>query len=358
MIDFRYHLVSIVAVFLALAIGIVLGTTALNGPIESKLSRLEESARNTADSLRAQNSQLQQQISNDQSYAQASAPLVLPHLLDGQSVVLVVAPGAMPQVTSGVIAAVQQAGGVVTGQMDLQPQLFDTSATTEHSLNALAQLVPPGILVAGQSPQPGSDPQLYGQVEASRVLAAAIVTKDGPALSSTQSHAILAGFAQGGFLQVSKPLLAPATLAVVIMPATPPTAGDSDPANLALISITQQLSSASRGAVLAGSYPGSGPGSAIDELASGNTGIEVSSVDNANFETGQVFVVQALSSLLAGRKPASYGVAPGTVPSPAPTPSASLAQVPASTGPANRNRAKPAHSPSATPSPTATAGAR
>jgi hypothetical protein len=358
MIDFRYHLVSIVAVFLALAIGIVLGTTALNGPLESRLKSLEGSLRNDADSLRAQKDQLQQQLGNDQSFAQAAAPRLLAQLLDGQSVVLVVAPGAASQVTSGVTAAVQQAGGVVTDQVDLQPQLFDTSATTEHSLNALAQLVPPGTPAAGQSPQPGSDPQLYGQIEAGRVLAAAIVTKDGPALSATQSHAILAGFAQGGFLQVSKPLLTPATLAVVIMPATPPTAGDSDPANLALISITQQLSSASRGAVLAGSYPGSGPGSAIDELASGNTGIEVSSVDNANFETGQIFVVQALSQLLAGRKPASYGVAPGAVPSPAPTPSVSLTPVPASTSPASKNRAKPTHSPSATPSPTATAGAR
>ena len=33
MIDFRYHLVSIIGIFLALAVGIVLGTTALNGPV-------------------------------------------------------------------------------------------------------------------------------------------------------------------------------------------------------------------------------------------------------------------------------------------------------------------------------------
>ncbi len=54
MIDFRYHLVSIVAVFLALAIGIVLGTTALNGPITSRLRSLETSLRSEADSLRTQ----------------------------------------------------------------------------------------------------------------------------------------------------------------------------------------------------------------------------------------------------------------------------------------------------------------
>ena len=33
MVDFRYHLVTIIAIFLALAVGIVVGTTALNGAI-------------------------------------------------------------------------------------------------------------------------------------------------------------------------------------------------------------------------------------------------------------------------------------------------------------------------------------
>jgi hypothetical protein len=41
MIDFRYHLVSLVAVFLALAVGIVLGTTALNGPLTRGLQSTE-----------------------------------------------------------------------------------------------------------------------------------------------------------------------------------------------------------------------------------------------------------------------------------------------------------------------------
>ena len=48
-ISFRYHLVSIVAVFLALALGIVVGTTALNGPItkdlRNQVERRQEAAR-------------------------------------------------------------------------------------------------------------------------------------------------------------------------------------------------------------------------------------------------------------------------------------------------------------------------
>ena len=39
MIDFRYHLVSIVAVFLALAIGIVVGSTALKPAVLTGLQK-------------------------------------------------------------------------------------------------------------------------------------------------------------------------------------------------------------------------------------------------------------------------------------------------------------------------------
>jgi hypothetical protein len=353
-IDFRYHLVSIVAVFLALAVGIVLGTTALNGPLTQVLRTTEATLRQTAANLRTQNGNLANQVSADQQFGKAVASLALPHLLDGQSVALVVAPGANQAMVSGIAAAVQQAGGTVTVQLDLQQQFFDTSAATEHNLATLAQqLAPPGTIVTGQGAPQAAGTQLTGQLEAARVIADAIVTKDGPALPPAQIRGILAGFAHGGYLQVSKPVLTPATLAVVIIPATPPAAGASDPANVALISLTQKLNGASRGAVLAGPVGGSGPGSAIDELASGNTGIEVSSVDSADTEIGQIEVVQALSRLLAGHQPASYGIAPGTAPSPAPTPSASLS--PSSVARPARHHATARHTVSGTPGPSASA---
>ena len=338
MIDFRYHIVSIVAIFLALAIGIVFGATALRGVTLRTLQHEATSLHNEVSAKNLANQALTQQIGGDEAFARAAAPLLLAHLLDGQSVVVVSAPGAQQQVTSGVDDAVRQAGGTVTGQVALQEQFFDTSAANENSLRTLSQqLALPGA--GGPSPSPSAGPQLTGQLSAAGVLAAAIVTKDAPAVSTGQTNAVLAGFAQGGFLRVSKTPLAPATLAVVVIPATPPTEGDADPANVTLISLTQLLATAGRGAVLAGSYPGSGSGSAIDELASGNTGIEVSSVDNANTPAGQVIVVQALSQLLAGHKPASYGVAPGAAPSPAPTPSASLTPAPRRTRPAGHHPA-------------------
>ena len=81
--------------------------------------------------------------------------------------------------------------------------------------------------------------------------------------------------------------------------------------------------------MLAGTLPGSGTGSAIDDLINGSTGLRLSSVDNANTETGQILVAQALTYLLAGKKPAAYGVASGVVPSPAPTASPTPVATPA-----------------------------
>ncbi len=120
-------------------------------------------------------------------------------------------------------------------------------------------------------------------------------------------------------------------MAVVVIPASPPQSGDSDPANLALLALTQQLGAGGKGAVLAGAIPGSGQGSAIDELISGNSGFALSSVDNANAKIGQIMVVQALNLELAGHKPASYGIAPGAVPSPAPSPTSTQSVTPTAT---------------------------
>ena len=55
MISFRYHIVSIVAVFLALALGIVVGTTALNGPVTSDL-------RHQVNGLKTDRSELADQV--------------------------------------------------------------------------------------------------------------------------------------------------------------------------------------------------------------------------------------------------------------------------------------------------------
>jgi hypothetical protein len=82
-IDFRYHLVSIVAVFLALAIGIVVGSTALKPAVLSGLQKTADAEKKRIDALYAQNNLNKQQIAADQAYAQAGEHQMLSGLLDG-----------------------------------------------------------------------------------------------------------------------------------------------------------------------------------------------------------------------------------------------------------------------------------
>ena len=71
MIDFRYHLVSIVAVFLALAIGIVVGSTALKPAVLTGLQKTATAEKGRIDALFAKNAQLNNQLKAAESYAQS-----------------------------------------------------------------------------------------------------------------------------------------------------------------------------------------------------------------------------------------------------------------------------------------------
>ena len=343
MIDFRYHLVSIVAVFLALAVGVVIGALALKPKTEQFFDARSKQEQQQISTQKSQIRDLQNQLTSDQGWAKAAAPRLLDNLLTGQRVVLVTAPGADGSTITGVTAALRQAGAVVTGQAELQPSFFDTSASTQSSLATLAQQVaPPDVTLGVQTGQPNANAQIFGQQEAAQVLAPALVTKIGADLPAQQTKKIVDGFAAQGFMQMSYAsgsiALSQATLAVVIIPATQPTAGGADPANLALLAVAQQLKASSLGVVMAGSLPGSGTGSAIDELIHGGTGIELSSVDDANYEVGQIEVGQALGLVLAGHKPTAFGVLSNTVPSPAPTPAPT--STPASTRTPARSSAR------------------
>jgi hypothetical protein len=332
-IDFRYHLVSIIAVFLALAVGIVIGANELQGTTASILRR--EADRVSADNkkLLEQQNKLQAQNSVDQLFGQQAAGPLISHLLTGQSVVMVTAPSASNSAVTELTGRIEQAGGTVTGLVSMSSAFFDSSDSTEAKLSQLAQTLAPdaGVTLSGQSLSSPTS----GQAAAAQVIAAALVTKVPPGLSSTLSHQVLGGFSQSGYLQITSPAkgtaatLAPATLAVVVPPSSPPSGSGASADNDALVDVASQLAHAGDGTVLAGTFAGSGAGSAIAAVSASD---KVSTVDYADQPIGQIITVQALSELAAGHSPTSYGVGPGAVPSPAPSPTPSVTPSTAATG--------------------------
>jgi hypothetical protein len=335
LIDFRYHLVSIVAVFLALAIGLVIGSTALRGLVLSGLAAASAHQKAVNQSLYAHNQQLRLRISADDAFARAGEAALVTGLLTGEKVVLVLAPGADGSTVGGITSVLRQAGAMVTGRVVLSGQFFDTGALTESRLESIAKTFKaPGIV----PPKSAFDPQIAGQQAAAQVIATAIVNHDGvPTLPQAQSQQMLTGFGEAQFLQVrgtggGPSLAGQATMAVVVVPGTVPPVKTAGPFNLALVSLTQDLQEASKGALLTGNLMGTGPRSAIQVVNSGAAGVKLTTVDNADTAAGQIIVAQALWELLQSpATPRAYGVRPGRVPSPAPSPSPSASASPSST---------------------------
>jgi hypothetical protein len=312
-IDFRYHLVSIVAIFLALAIGIVIGTTALNGPITRTLQKDTSNLSGQLTNERAKNDALQLQVAAAGTFAQTAAPQLLAHLLDGQRVVVIEAPGSSGAVEHGVAAMLQQAGATIGGQVQLQNNFFTTTQSTLSQMDALSQSIKPADLTLK-----GSTPQQ----RAAEVLASAIVTKTEPGSEDPTSSAILSSFTEPGFLTTSGRPAARATLAVVITPADPLTGPDAAATNQSLTDVVAALSSASLAAVMAGPQSSTQPGGAIAALRASDSANQVSSVDDADLTFGQIVVVQVLAEQMSTHTPGSYGTGPGAAqvgPSPMPT---------------------------------------
>jgi hypothetical protein len=343
-IDFRYHLVSIVAVFLALAVGIVLGSTELRGVAISALDRTSSSLSNKLDAANNENNALQQQVQGDHEFASAAEPVLLKGLLNGKKVVIVTTPGASASVVNGIKTGLSDAGATVSGQVALSSKFADTSASNLSLLDQLTERVTPASLtLVNGSPQQ----------QAAQVLASALISKgtgsgtgsgsgskgnsgsgsgsnsgsnSGGGSGSQNAQTILSSYSAGQFITVSGQPATGATLAVIVTPNSIPQGGNSDPANQAVVALAQEFGTSSEGTVVAGVSATSSQGSAISAVRASGAANDASTVDNADTVVGQIVAVQALEQQMNGKKPGSFGTqsdANSAGPSPAPTASAS-----------------------------------
>lgn len=138
MINFRFHLVSLVAVFLALGLGILVGSTVIDQGIVNRLDseigsvRKENKDRKTAgDQLAKENKQLQQ-------YIEQSAPFVGDGRLDGASVAVVADSGVDGNVVKATEAALRAANADVPAVLSLNDSWkLETDAQLQKLQSAL-----------------------------------------------------------------------------------------------------------------------------------------------------------------------------------------------------------------------------
>ncbi|WP_433269380.1 copper transporter [Micromonospora vinacea] len=300
MINFRYHVVSLTAVFLALAIGLVVGTAALNGPVADSLEGQVTGLRKDNQHWRQTVSNMEKQLALEEEFAEEISQVVLPGTLSGRRVVVLSLPNGRDH-TEGVLKKLQLAGATITGQVDLQDKFINP----DNNSNLLELAVTAARPTAQTTGLPGNG---HGVETSSALLASVLLDRSQGVtpVSDADRRAVLAAYNNAGYLTTDSNKVTASAEAVVVVSGQPYVDKDSDKRDESVVKIAEQFDRT-------GSIVVAGNGSVGGNLVGVVRGDPVlaqtiSTVDNANTVQGQVVTTLALVQQLTEKKAGQYGV--------------------------------------------------
>lgn len=276
MYNIRYHLVSLVSVFIALALGLVLGSVvAERGYLDEQQSALIDSLRKDFGELRADNEALVAESERMSGFSQSLAEVFTAGMLDGARVLVVTNTGRTDGLAA-VQAAVTDSGGEVV-----------TAVLPEPGLGSADDAVIAAAVEATDSVQaePSADERLglVADVLASELVAASDVETLAAALGE-------AGHVEFQGHEAQLPITA-----VVVMSAFD---GEPDPGALALATAFDRLGIPALAAETSWGQEG---------LAQAGVEAGVSAVNAVDLPEGKLSLVM----ILAGRAEGFFGVGEG-----------------------------------------------
>ncbi len=299
MINFRYHVVSLTAVFLALAIGLVVGTAALNGPVADSLKDTVNALRKSNEQLRESANSLNEQIKREEDFVNEAAPRLLTGTLTGRRVLLITLPTGREHV-DGVVERLRLAGATLTGRIDVQDKFVNPDNGFEL-LGLAARAAQPTI------PNSGLPGNSDGVETSSALLASALLDRPGgsPAVNDVDRRAVLAEYGNAGYITVSDKVTGSAE-AVVMVTGQPYVDRDAAKKDQSVVRLVEQFDKAGV-TVLAGS--GSNGGNVV-AVVRGDPALvkRISTVDNANTPAGQVATVLALTDQMILKRVGHFGL--------------------------------------------------
>ena len=310
MIDFRYHIVSLVAVFLALGVGIVLGSGPLDEQIQGALETQTEDLRGDQKNLREKVTDLERQVSVGEDFAaEVIDPMTERQLVD-RSVVIFALPDADNDLVDETAQALEGAGATVTGTVSITDVYIDPTKAMAPLEDLSLRLVPPGVEFADGA----TDIERVGTV-----LARATVASEREDTQEIDQRAaeLLAGLQELGAIEVTGEPGRRSELAVVVAPPAPTgedTAADAEArraADGALLGLTTALDDGSRGVVVTGPRPSTTAGAFVATVRGSDDSAQgVSTVDIADTTVGRIALVLALVEQTRGAAGA-YGAGDG-----------------------------------------------
>jgi hypothetical protein len=297
-VSFRFHLVSLVAVFMALGVGVLAGTTVINRGIVAGLERQTAGLAQRTEDAEAEVDRLRAEVETWGAFGEEVADTLLTGRLNGTRILLITQEGTDDASIDGVLRAMDLASDettvgplIVTGRMAL---------AGESDRSDLAALL--GV-------DPGTDPEAL-QAEAAGRLAERLAF--GPS-----GIDYLDQLRESGFLVDEGPGLTDAILrdigqpgqAVVVL-AGGPAASRLQPERF-LVPLVADL--AADGSMVAAGEPALGEDREppfVTLLRTGEESTAIATQDNVDQMPGQIGLVLALQDLLRGI-PGHYGVKDG-----------------------------------------------
>ncbi|MFD4293359.1 copper transporter [Rhodococcus sp. NPDC058505] len=305
MISARQHAISIAAIFLALAIGVVLGSGTLSDSLLSGLRDDKSQMQDQINDLHQSNNQLGEQLSAANGFDAAVGSRVVRDALAGRTVVVVTTPDADPGDLDGLTRLIGAAGGSVTGRVAVTEAFVD-AANGDQLRTIVTNVIPAGIQLRTGAVDQGS---LAGDLLGSVLLLNAQSAQ--PQSTPEELALALDALRAGGFIAYDNGAVAPAQLAVVLTGS----GADADGGNRGSIvaRFAGALDSRGAGAVLAG-RPGSAAGNGPVAVVRSDTALSagVSTVDDVDRESGRITTVLAVQEQLGGGS-GRYGTGPNAM---------------------------------------------
>ncbi len=293
MINFRYHIVSLMAVFIALSVGIAVGVS-LSPSVDQGILAEAAQDRQQVTELRAELDRVQALDTYRDEYARQLGDQVIDGVLSGVRVTLVAMPDAPNAVTEAVSTQVVAAGGVVVREATVSAEAFDpTQAET------LTAAVEPFMNELGPDANT-SQATLFGRALSRSIADRGVVDRDETAV------AIGDALGRGGWVNLTGDATTQGELVIVV------TAEASDPRPLAdvLTAHVQFAVALKDGAAVVLAGPNSEDLEGTDVLAARSDAVAVdklSTVDVADLPSGVTTVVLAGKEQLNGTIGKQYG---------------------------------------------------
>ena len=297
MINFRYHIVSLMAVFIALSVGIAVGVS-LGPSVDQGLLQQAAQDRKQVTDLRAEIDRRNAIDDYREAWEQRVGEVIIDGALNGVRAGIVSMPDAPNAVVQAMTTAVEAAGGTVVREVEVNPDAFDPARTADVA-DALA---PYGELDLNGSMSQGT---LVGLALARSIAAPQVEDRDQLAVAVGDA---LTG---RGLVSISRGPTAQAQLLIIIgAEATDP---PLDAERLAAHVDFDVALKGRAGVVLAGPNSAGLDGTDVQVVRSNSAGENaLSTVDVADLSSGVTSTILAGQEQLLGREGRHYGALAGS----------------------------------------------